>query len=54
MNVFKDTYLPRRFFAGMLLGAFAFVMAYLVPGLLPVAAVLVAVIGKVLIKVKVV
>ena len=42
MNVFKDTYLPRRFFAGMLLGAFAFVMAYLVPGLLPVAAVLVA------------
>ena len=42
MNVFKDTYLPRRFFAGLLLGAFAFVMAYVFPVLLPVAAVLVA------------
>ena len=42
MNVFKDTYLPRRFFAGLLLGAFAFVMGYVFPALLPVAAVLVA------------
>ena len=42
MNVFKDTYLPRRFFAGLLLGAFAFVMAYVFPVLLPVVAVLVA------------
>ena len=41
MNVFKDTYLPRRFFAGLLLGAFAFVMAYVFPALLPVVAVLV-------------
>ena len=43
MNVFKDTYLPRRFFGGMLLGAFAFVMAYVFPALLPVVAVGVAV-----------
>ena len=43
MNVFKDTYLPRRFFGGMLLGAFAFVMAYVFPALLPVAAAGVAV-----------
>lgn len=39
MNAWKDTYLPRRFFAGMLTGAAAFVVAYAVPVLLVLVAV---------------
>lgn len=41
MNILKHTYLTRRFFLGMLLGAFAFVMAYVFPLLFPVVTILV-------------
>ncbi len=41
MKILKHTYLTRRFFLGMLLGAFAFVMAYVFPWLFPVVTILV-------------
>ena len=52
MNAWKDTYLPRRFFAGMLTGAAAFVAAYAVPVLLvPVAVGVVVWLAEVVVEV---
>ena len=52
MNAWKDTYLPRRFFAGMLTGAAAFVVAYAVPVLLvPVAVGVVVWLAEVVVEV---